>query len=243
VDPEAHLAFVTRDAAALAAAARVSAPDAAVVSCPGWTMTKLVKHTGTTHRWAAGVIEARATEPFSPRGLDLGLPERDGDYPDWLEEGAARFVAVAGGVDPDTPMWSWGADQHARFWPRRMAHETAVHRWDAEATAGTAEPIDGDLAADGVDELLDNLARVPGLDLAGGGESIHLHRTDGPGEWLLRWQPEGLIVTREHAKGDVAVRGGASDLHLLLVNRIGYDGLEVFGDTAILDRWRDRVHV
>ena len=28
-------------------------------------------------------------------------------------------------------MWAWGPDKHARFWPRRLLHETAVHRGDA----------------------------------------------------------------------------------------------------------------
>ena len=39
----------------------------------------------------------------------------------------------------------------------------------------------------------------------------------------------------EHAKGDLAVRGGASDLLLWLVGRRALDGLETFGDTTVAD--------
>ena len=42
------------------------------------------------------------------------------------------------------------------FWIRRMAHETLIHRVDAEQVAGLElAPIDEDLALDGIDEFLD----------------------------------------------------------------------------------------
>ncbi|HQR30574.1 MAG TPA: DsbA family protein, partial [Anaeromyxobacteraceae bacterium] len=37
--------------------------------------------------------------------------------------------------------------------------------------------------------------------------SLHLHRTDGPGEWLVRAVDGEVVSTQEHAKGDAAVRG------------------------------------
>ena len=48
-----------------------------------------------------------------------------------------------------------------------------------------------------------------------------------------------LVATREHAKGDLAVRGPASPLLLWAYNRVpaGTDGLESFGDPALLDGW------
>ncbi len=47
------------------------------------------------------------------------------------------------------------------------------------------------------------------------------------------------MVTREHAKGDVAVRGRAEDLLLLLWGRreVGVEGNQVFGDADLLDRF------
>ena len=64
---------------------------------------------------------------------------------------------------------------------------------------------------------------------------MHLHCTDADGEWLLRFDPDGFTFTREHAKGDVAVRGPASDLMLYLVGRGPLDALEVHGDAGVLD--------
>ncbi len=51
---------------------------------------------------------------------------------------------------------------------------------------------------------------------------------------------DGFIVTREHAKGDVAARGPASDLLLLLYGRLDLDAVEVLGDAAVLETWRER---
>ena len=57
--------------------------------------------------------------------------------------------------------------------------------------------------------------------------SIHLHTTDTPGEWLVRLGPDGIHLTREHAKGDVAVRGPASDVLLVLMGRKTMDAADV----------------
>jgi predicted lipid carrier protein YhbT len=56
----------------------------------------------------------------------------------------------------------------------------------------------------------------------------------------VRRAPDGLVVTQEHGKGDVAARGGASDLLLFLWGRAGLDALEVFGDKALLEDWQER---
>jgi hypothetical protein len=47
----------------------------------------------------------------------------------------------------------------------------------------------------------------------------------------------GPEVTRAHAKGDVAARGGASDLLLVHRNRVALDAVQVFGNAGLLDRW------
>jgi uncharacterized protein (TIGR03083 family) len=126
------------------------------------------------------------------------------------------------------------------FWQRRQAHETAMHRIDAEAAAGDVHPIDAELAADGIDEWLELVAHTPWRQPpTGDGETLHFHCTDVTGEWLLRLQPDGLEVEREHAKGDVAARGAASDLLCWLQGRGPIDLLEVFGDEMLLARWRD----
>lgn len=77
----------------------------------------------------------------------------------------------------------------------------------------------------------------------GSGETIHLHTTDlKDGEWLVTAHPDRFDVVREHAKGDVAAKGTASDLLLFLWGRVTQRPLEVYGD-ATLDRWQERVRI
>jgi len=156
---------ITDEARSLAAAARATGPDAPVPATPEWSMAKLVKHTGTTHRW---VLAIAATREFAnPGDLDLGLPEDPALYPEWLEAGAATLTSTLSLLDPLAEMWSWGVDQHARFWSRRMAHETAVHRWDAQSAQGKQDAIRTDVAVDGIDERLENLTPSMNFNPAG----------------------------------------------------------------------------
>ena len=53
------------------------------------------------------------------------------------------------------------------------------------------------------------------------------------GEWLA--QPDGkyFAVTREHAKGDCAIRGAAEDILMALWRRAPLTACEVVGDTDV----------
>ncbi|HEX9505238.1 MAG TPA: maleylpyruvate isomerase family mycothiol-dependent enzyme, partial [Acidimicrobiia bacterium] len=82
-----------------------------------------------------------------------------------------------------------------------------------------------------------------GSDVVAVGRTIHFHCTDTDGEWLVTGTAEGTTVTREHAKGDVAARGTASDLFLFLWGRVASTALDVFGDVEVLDRFRGASHV
>jgi predicted lipid carrier protein YhbT len=70
-----------------------------------------------------------------------------------------------------------------------------------------------------------------------GDGTVHLHCTDVDGEWLFTRRDGEITVTAEHAKGDVAARGRASDLLLFLWGRVPATELEVFGDAALLERF------
>lgn len=234
------LPVLTAQAGALADVARVTPLDVRVPSCPDWDLAKLVRHTGTAHRWSSGVIRSRA--PLSHREVDLAIPDDPRGLPDWLEASAAGLVAALAAADPDDACWTWTDDHRVRFWARRMACETAVHRWDGQSAAGAPEPFDGALAVEGIDEQLANLPFVAPDAVAGAGETLHLHCTDRDGEWLLRRGPDGLEVRREHAKGDVALRGPASALYLVLLGRAGADTVDVFGEPGALDAWQPVLH-
>ena len=51
-----------------------------------------------------------------------------------------ELVATLDAVDPELPAWNFAPQaKKAAFWHRRMAHETAIHRWDAQMAGGLAE--------------------------------------------------------------------------------------------------------
>lgn len=246
MDASTHLDALAREAAALTAAARRGV-GASVPGCPGWTVAELVHHTGGVHRWVTAVVRSRPADGDQLRHLRNEPRAPDDELVDWFEEGAAGLQAALGDADPHDEVWTWTRrSKEVAFWCRRMAQETAVHRWDAQGAHGPPEPIESELAADGVDELL--VMFLPGVRnrepaRPPAGERFHFHRTDGAGEWLVTFGEDGRIdVAQEHAKGDLAVRGPAPELLLFLWGRTGPDELEVFGDAALLERWRELVN-
>lgn len=235
-----HLAHLRRDGDLLLTTAATEL-DRPVPTCPGWTVERLVGHIGRVHRWTAGWAatgESPEVEDAPPGDAVLA----------WARAGLDQLVAALEVLDPGVTVATWLDRQPAAFWARRMAVETALHRTDAEAAIAAVTPVDADLAADGVDELFEVVLERSGTgELVRRGQTIHLHATDaelsdGGGEWLITIGA-GIDVAHAHAKGDVAVRGPASDLLLLLWNRRGADGLQVFGDSAILADWRTHVTV
>jgi hypothetical protein len=134
---------------------------------------------------------------------DWPLPADPADYADWLAE--ARTVPVLRAADPDASMWAWGADQHVRFWSRRIAHETAVYRVDAEIARDRGSRVDPAVAVDRVGEFLENLPRARRFardvrHLRGDGELIRLTATDRPDEWTIRLRPDGFEWSPRRAR-------------------------------------------
>jgi uncharacterized protein (TIGR03083 family) len=231
---------IRRDARAIAAALVAGGADVPVPATPGWDLGRLVKHVGVVLAWQAANVERRP-EQVEPRSLDLGIPADRADYGRWLVELADRSAAVLEAAPAADTCWTWTDDRTVAFWSRRLHHEVSVHRWDAEAAVGTPGAFDPEDAADAIDELLTVVVHRADVPTAGRGETIHLHATDATGEWLITRGAEGMTVTREHAKGDVAVRGGAGDLLLVILGRAGIETVEVLGDPTVLEAWRAEV--
>ena len=215
-----------------------------VPTCPEWTMRQLVTHVGRAHRWAAAIVATRAAEPIPFREVADGKPPGDHREPaDWLNAGAAGLVTTLDEAG-DGQVWTHNGPGPARYWARRMAHETAVHRADGQLAFGQRPQIDPVTAADGIDEWLGFLA-APGDSedrpaLAGlQGKVLHVHVTGegATGEWMIRPGAAGIAVEPGHGKGDVAVRGPAGALLLLLMRRVppSDPSVEVLGDAALLD--------
>jgi uncharacterized protein (TIGR03083 family) len=243
MEHEQYLESLARDSDALADAAAAAGPDTTVPTCPGWTVEDLLRHCASGDRWARVIVETGSRE-HAPRDLPPDAPSGAGLVP-YFRDGARALVDTLAATDPGASVWTFSpADRTARFWYRRRAQETAVHRVDAQWAAGTMAPVDSEPAVDGIDEFLTVfLPRIAGAITALDAATVHLHCTDTEGEWLIVRDGDDLVVTREHAKGDVAARGTASDLMLFLWGRVGADRLQVFGDAAALERFREEIKV
>jgi uncharacterized protein (TIGR03083 family) len=242
MEPGEYVAALAAASEMTAEAATAAGPDAAVPSAPGWTVADLLVHMTSGDLWARTIVETRSTQRVANE-LPDDPPTGEALVP-WYLDGAHRLVAALGEIDPATSLWTFSkADRTARFWLRRRAIETTVHCYDAQLAAGHTRPVDAPLAVAGIDEFLEVFLPRFGAEPLADGATIHLHCTDVDGEWLVTGGPDVALVTREHAKGDVAARGTASDLLLFLWGRAPIETLELFGDAALLERFRAASHV
>lgn len=206
-----------------------------VPSCGDWTLEALIEHCATVWTFVHSSITAGArVDPAS-------FTKPAGSASQWHADAFDALTDLMTERPPNAEAWTWDPEnQSMSFWWRRMAHESTMHRWDAEAALGiTPAPIAPELAVDGVDELFDVYVRLRRPDgFAGNGETVHLHATDADGEWVITRTPDGMQVERAHAKCDVAARGPAQDLLLFAWGRIGPERLETFGRTELLDEWQ-----
>jgi uncharacterized protein (TIGR03083 family) len=240
-----HLTHLRADGALLADAAARAGLDARVPSCPDWTIRDLVRHQGDVHRWAAANLRRGKSDRMSAEELDRCLftwPE-NGGLLDWFREGHAQLVATIEQAADDAVAFTFLSAPSARaFWARRQAHETAIHRVDAELALGSPTAFDAAFAADGVDEILYGFASRPGNAAADPPRSLGLHATDTDRHWHVRMDADGATVTDDGA-ADCMVRATASDLYLLLWNRGAVGGLEIDGAAEVLTSWRETYQI
>jgi uncharacterized protein (TIGR03083 family) len=238
MDRDRYLATLRRDIAALLVALRDAGPDAPVPYCPDWTAADLAAHVADAWEWWAVIVRDRLEDPNQVTRTEC--PASFEGRVDLAARWGAELERVLTATDPATVHWTWGSDHTTAFVVRRMTLETAVHRLDAERAAGRGYVVDPELGSDGVDEFLFEFLGWAGDDAAPLDGSVHLHCTDVAGEWLVR--ADGT-VTREHAKGDAALRGPAADLFLALWRRLPLDDLDVIGDRAVAERLIARIRV
>ncbi|MER5640060.1 maleylpyruvate isomerase family mycothiol-dependent enzyme [Kitasatospora sp. NPDC002227] len=238
-----HLAALRREGELFTAAIAVTAADAPVPTCPEWTLAELVRHTGTVHRWATAYLVHGHQGPVAPEGRP---PTADAALLEWFREGHAGLVAALEQAPADLACWTFlDAPSPLAFWARRQAHETTIHRVDAESAAGLpVTPVDTAFAADGIAELTAGLLARPAFELRSETERTLLIRpTDGPTPWLVRIGPGPLQVTRESAEADLELTGTANELYLLLWNRLAEGAVKVTGDQSLLALWRESAQI
>jgi uncharacterized protein (TIGR03083 family) len=245
---EFWLAALRAEGPAFRAAVEAADPDAPVPSCPEWTVRQLTVHLGTVYAWVAAHAGRGVTTPPELKFRDVPGPDAGADPVAWWDERYAIVLNLLDGLDPELPAWNWAPQaKKAAFWHRRMAHETAVHRWDAQFATINAEPIEPKLAADGVTEVLDSWLpagrRHHQSDATG---MVALTASDLEHEWFVRLRgaagvalldTDTLLDTDEHHERAVA-RGSASDLQLALWGRVDFDVLELAGDLRLLEALR-----
>ena len=214
--------------------------DTEIAHLDNWKVADLVAHLGGVYAYATRNAQAESTEPTPPQ--PKSQPPEGGDLMDWFAKRREVLLKTLDETPLDQACWTHAGMQTAEWWRRRMTHESTIHLWDLRAGIGEPQPIESDRATDGVNEFLHmnkavNAIRQRHVYPAG---SLHLHRTDGPGEWMVqRGSSETeLSITTEHGKGDAAVRGPASELQLWVWGRPVTD-IEIFGDSAVAEAWRN----
>ena len=176
-------------------------------TCPGWVARDLVDHVGEVYAHERAVLR-------------LGRRPVEGEWPwapdddtvfEWFDVQLAGLLEELDRREPTEPAWTfYTADQTVGFWWRKMAHETAIHRVDAELAAGTAvAPHEDSQAIDGVAELL-ALAGDPAA-LADPGASL-----GSSGSVLVSAGASTVLVSMQDGEQFVEASSGPADAVVLV---------------------------
>jgi uncharacterized protein (TIGR03083 family) len=243
--PDRYFALWAQDFDAFGSAAATDL-SIEVPSCPGWTMRDLVSHLVGVYRHKSATLES-GKAPGDRESGGWGDLDPDRDPIDELRQAYDDMRGRLSGLSPDAPAATfWPPEQTAGFWMRRMAQETAVHRWDADAAAhgeAKAQPIDEDLALDGVDELLGWLAwEWDDRDALAGAHGQTVVVSSGTHAWTVRLHPTAIVVEGGVTTDDpdAWITGDASDVLLDLWGRTA-SGVTIAGDADVVSMMRARL--
>ena len=235
-----------RSAVLRAAAAEVDL-DSLVPGCPDWAVRDLVTHLGEVQRtWAYIVAAGPSDEP--PDEDEIPGTEPEGDLLAWSAASTGELVRALAAAGPDQGCWTWwaaagSAPANSGAVARHQVQEAAVHAFDAQESAGHAEPLPAQVAADGPGEFITvGLASMgpwphePGQVALDGGET---------GTWVIDLDADGARLHGPQdgpAKPGASLRGTASDLVLALYSRTTPGEVEMEGDDELAQQlleWPD----
>ena len=239
----------------LAGAAERAGLEATIPPCPSWQVKDLLRHTGYIHRWAARHItecpDTMLDGPSEDEILRGGAA--DADLLSWFRAGHLTLVETLSTADPGLVCATFiDAPSALAFWARRQAHETAIHRADAESALGIRPQYSPEFAADGIDELIMGFGQRrkyrPSAEYDG---SMQVRTTDTGHAWRLSTE-DGRIQARRGDDGPdpegqaaCTVTGRASGVYLFLWNRsdAAQAGVTISGDPRFLELWQSSVRV
>ncbi|WP_394614474.1 maleylpyruvate isomerase family mycothiol-dependent enzyme [Lentzea sp. JNUCC 0626] len=229
--------------------ADLSAP---VPTSPGWTLNQLLRHLGFTHRWIEHLVRERV--PTADRSLSHSVEgiagESAAELGPWLLEGVELFEKAmheAAGLD-DVAVLVPG-ESGPRYWSRRIAHETWMHRYEAFNALGMPFSINLDVAWDGLYEWMGpilNQRRAALGPLLGQGHKLRFFASDydySP-RWTVDLSGDVPVALRDtKVRCSVYVRAPIADLVLILVGRRIPARSEVTGDKKLLRTFLETVRV
>ncbi len=215
-------------AAELRSAAVRAGADAAVPTCPGWDVRQLIRHLAHVY---AMVDLALDGSPEDGRPQPPRAPEHFDDALEWWDERLGDLSTKLSTSDAQRPVWAFFPSGTAASWSRRMAHETAIHRLDAEHACADPGPdggrgliFDPALAANGVDEVLNALLPVlrDWPERRDEGRVLY-HAADAEQAWLVTFRAGELPEVRSPRDAalevDSTVAGTADALYRLVWGR------------------------
>ena len=227
-------------------------PDARVPACPDWDADDLLWHHSEVQWFWSEVVRRRPDGPPDDE-LRRGRADSHAGLLEQYAASSASLVAALGQADPAEAAWTWAPEQTVGFTFRRQAHESLIHRLDAEQAAGAVSPLDPALAADGVAELLEVMygGAAPAWGrIEPGSFLVRVDLTDAATSlWVrpctfLGTHPESgknydgphvLVVDDPGTEPSAVVSGTAADLDATWWKRRGTDGIQVSGDRAAYD--------
>jgi uncharacterized protein (TIGR03083 family) len=196
VDHETYLAHIVEQAEAMRQAAVAAGPSAPAPTCPKWTVMDLVAHQAGVHNMAAEALTRTAADGRPERAT---LPEDWDELLTWWDEQRAVLLARLAENDPAKQVWGFIPElASVGWWARRQAHETAIHRLDAEHARSEKVPtllFESEFAADGIAEVLsisEFRARMKRPEVIVEG-TLLLHAADAGKAWVVH--AEGGVVT------------------------------------------------
>ncbi|QUQ70419.1 maleylpyruvate isomerase family mycothiol-dependent enzyme [Kutzneria sp. CA-103260] len=177
--------------AALRESAVQAGPDIPVATCPDWRVHDLIAHLGAVHDF---ILQAT-------RGEQPTFERSSGSWTDVVDRWDRVFRALLqhmSNAHADEQVWAPpGLPPVMRSLARRAAHETAIHRLDADSAVKDLKTLvfSTEFAADGTDEFLGGMLPARGPSTVAG--TVLYHAADAGRVWQLRLDVGKPVVTTE----------------------------------------------